>query len=168
MNQLLLGSGDWHWSGWTTVDANSDNRADFTAAIPPLPLSVRDQQWDVIMAIHFIEHLPPWDAFALLKECRECLASDGVLILEQPNILQCAKVLLGLEAAPGGAPGQFDLWGFYGDPTHHDVWMLHRWGYTPLSLVRLLMEVGFARDQIEVLPAMFHQPTRDFRVEARR
>lgn len=169
MNRLLLGSGSWRWAGWETVDADPDNHPDYLAAIPPLPTAILSSRWDVIMAVHFIEHLPPWKASDLLKSCYDILKPNGILILEQPNIEYCARCLLGLETPPaGGAPGQFDLWGFYGDPGHRNEWMLHRWGYSPRTMTELLVNVGFPRDCVEVREAQFHQPVRDFRIEARK
>jgi predicted SAM-dependent methyltransferase len=165
MNRLLLGSGDWHWPGWTTVDADPASGADFISAIPPLPEDVCFHQWDTIMAIHFIEHIPPWQAETLLRQCYSILAPFGVLILEQPDICYAARSLLGMVEPPQGAqPGQFDMWALYGDPTHRNEYWLHRWGYTPQSMVDLLRTCGFTL--IEVKPAQYHQPVRDFRVEA--
>lgn len=150
------------------MDADPANHPTHVAAIPPLPYAVTFTLWDTIMMIHFIEHIPLWKARELLADCHRLLKAGGVLILEQPDITYCAKVLLGLETPPHGAPGQFDLWGFYGDPTHENEFMLHRWGFTPQSLSELLVSVGFAWEGVTVKPAQFHQPVRDFRVEARK
>lgn len=172
-NRLILGSGDWHWEGWTTVDANPANAPDFVAALPPLPDAVARQRWDTIMAIHFIEHIAVWEAESLLRDCYSILNDGGKIILEMPNIEYCAKVLLGLvqelpQDVSGEYAGQFSTWGFYGDPNHHDVLMLHRWGYSPRSITELLVKIGFKIGDIEVLPAIYHRPIRDMRIEARR
>lgn len=166
MNQLLLGSGQWHWDGWVTVDGSAESGADYVAMVPPLPGEVTAQQWDTIMAIHFIEHLPPWKAEELLRECFAILAPGGKLILEAPNILYCARVLIGeIQPPEGSAPGQFSYWGLYGDNTHRDELMLHRWGYSPPMLEQLLRETGEWTD-IQRCPAQFHEQARDFRMEA--
>jgi hypothetical protein len=118
------------------------------------------------MAIHFLEHLASWDARTLLTECYGVLNPGGKLILEVPNIAYCARVLLGeIQPPPGGAPGQFDMGGFYGDQSFQDEWMLHRWGYTPLTLSALVEAVG-EWTCVLVKPAQYHMPVRDFRVEA--
>lgn len=166
VNKLLIGSGSWHWEGWTTVDANPRSRADYVATLPPLPVAICACRWTVIQAIHFVEHLCPWEAETLLRQCYECLEPGGVLVLEQPDICYAARVLLGEVAPPGGEPGQFDMWPLYGDPTHRDALMMHRWGYSPATLTDLLVQVGFRREDIAVRPAQFHVPVRDFRVEA--
>jgi predicted SAM-dependent methyltransferase len=168
-NRLLLGSGDWHWPGWTTVDANPDNQPSIVAVVPPLPPQVRDKKWDEILMVHAIEHIAPWKALELAKECYAALSIGGVFILEQPDIYYCASVLLGLQKPFAGAqPGQADMWGLYGNPETKDEWMLHRWGYTPNSMLIMLTDAGFERDNISFPPAKFHVPERDFRVEARK
>ena len=167
VNKLLLGSGDWHWGGWTTVDANPDNKPDIVAIVPPLPPYVRERKWDEILMVHAIEHLPPWKALELAKECYFCLSPKGVFILEQPNIFYAAAVLLGLkEPFAGAKPGQADMWPLYGNPETQDEWMLHRWGYTPDTMRDMLVEAGFKYDNIRFPPAQYHIPIRDFRVEA--
>jgi SAM-dependent methyltransferase len=166
LNQLLIGSGDWHWEGWTTLDASASSQADYTATVPPLPDAIKRQTWDVIMAVHFIEHLPVWKAEQLLVECHDILAPGGMLILEQPNIAYAAGVLLGQIVPPDGNPGQFDMWALYGDPSYRDELMLHRWGYTPDTLAEMVTRCGFAPEDIEIKPAMYHVPARDFRLEA--
>lgn len=119
------------------------------------------------MAIHFIEHIPVWQAEVLIAECYEALAVGGKLILEQPDISYAARVLIGeVEPPSGGAPGQFDMWPLYGDPTHKNELMLHRWGYTPLTLTEMVVRCGFNPAQVTILPAQYHQPVRDFRLEA--
>jgi hypothetical protein len=169
MNKLLLGSGDWRWDGWTTIDANADNRPDIVAVVPPLPADVRAKKWDEILMVHAIEHLPPWQALELAKECYFCLSPKGVFILEQPNILYAAAVLLGLkEPFEGARPGQASMWALYGNPETQDEWMLHRWGYTPDTMIDMLVQAGFERRNVRITPAQYHVPERDFRIEAYR
>jgi hypothetical protein len=165
VNKLLLGSGSWHWEGWTTLDASPSSGADHVATIPPLPYAVRSRCWTIIQAIHFVEHLCPWDAETLLRQCYACLEPGGVLVLEQPDIRYAARVLLGEITPPPGEVGQFDMWPLYGDPTHRDPLMMHRWGYSPDTLADLLVQAGFERERISVKPARFHVPVRDFRME---
>lgn len=165
VNKLLLGSGTWRWAGWTTIDASPTSGADHVATVPPLPYAIRSTAWTVIQAIHFIEHLCPWEAETLIRQCYECLEPGGLLILEQPNIEYAAKVLIGEVVPPQGAPGQFDMWPLFGDPTHRDPLMMHRWGYSPTTLTELLVRAGFDPGHIHVKPAQFHVPVRDFRLE---
>lgn len=165
MPKLLLGPGEWNWPDWVSVDASPDSPSTYHAIIPPLPSEVMAQTWDVIMAIHFIEHLAPWKAKTLLSQCYAILKPGGSLILEQPNIKECARFLLEMKEPPAEAEdGQYDMWGFYGDPNHHDELMLHRWGYHPDSLEQLLVECGFGT--VKRMTAEYHRPGRDFRMVA--
>lgn len=168
MKRLLIGAGADKRPGWVSLDANPAHAPDHVAVVPPLPAAVRDTSWDVIEADHFIGLVFRWAVVELIQEFYQALASTGMLVLEQPNIEYCARVLLGLETPPAATADQFSYWGFYGDPTHRDPFHSYRWGYTPQTLSDVLVEGGFQRDRIAVLPALHHQPRRDFRIEARK
>lgn len=165
LNQLLLGSGDWHWEGWKSLDADVTHYPDYVYTVPPLPLVVMQQQWDTILASHFIEHLYLWHAEKLIRQCYACLKVGGALIMEQPNIEYCAKVLLGFLDPPPGEPGQHDMWGLYGSPKERNPLYGHRWGYTPESLADVFVKGGFARENISFAPGKYHSPVRDFIIQ---
>ena len=164
-NQLLLGSGTWHWDGWKTLDADATYEPDYVCQVPPLPQAVMSQQWDTILAAHFVEHLYKWDAETLIRQCYACLAVGGALIMEQPDIMYCARVLLGLVDPPLGEPGQFDMWGFYGSPKERNPLMGHRWGYSPESLADVFVKCGFQRQNISFAIGKYHSPVRDFIIQ---
>lgn len=170
-NRLSLCSGRSRKPGWKTLDANPRSGADFIATLPDFPEEVHEVKWDEIELIHGIEHFGLWEAKVLLPIIRELLASGGVLVLEQPNIEYAAKVLLGLIPNPNehkrGPLDQFHMWPLYGDPSHKTKLYSHYWGYTPLTLQRLLMECGFEQSNIIEKRAKSHFPVRDFRIEAR-
>jgi len=81
--KLHLGSGNLDLPGWINLDALPypavDRVVDLTRGLPYSAASY-------IFAEHFIEHLAPDDALALLRECRKALAEDGVLRLSTPNL----------------------------------------------------------------------------------
>jgi hypothetical protein len=55
------------------------------------------------------------------------------------------------------------MWVFYGDPRWEDPLMVHRWGYTPQSLARLLYECGLC--ELKQEPAQFKlREPRDMRI----
>lgn len=160
----MIGAGRTRLPEWTTLDADPTSGADIVATVPPLPDAVKARQWQVVEMIHFLEHLYLWDARHLLREIRGVLAPGGKLVIEVPNIQFAARVLCGLEKPPRGAAGQFDMWPFYGDPSHRNPLFGHRWGYTPLTLIEELVAIGFQRDAISVTRARHHFPGRDFRI----
>jgi hypothetical protein len=93
----------------------------------------------------------------VLTELMDCLSSDGLLILEQPDL---EKVVLGLRK---------DLslvWWIHGDPSLRDGLHMIRWSYTQEGLCGLLRSCGYS--SAEAKPPQHHGGTwRDFRVEAR-
>lgn len=165
-DKLLLGSGTWHWEGWTGLDADPAHDPNIVAVVPPLPDVVLSQQWSAILASHFIEHLYKWQALDLLKQCYQILEPGGVLTLEQPNLDYCMRVALGLLPVPEGRDyEQFSLWGIYGAP-NGNPWDGHHWGYTPLSLTQMVAEAGFDLRKVTIGPGHYHEPERDFILEA--
>jgi hypothetical protein len=167
--KLSIGCGAQRRPDWITLDADPKVYPDYLADVPPLPDEIRAMQWEEVEMIHFIEHLFPWDAAELLRQVHECLIPGGRLVLEQPDIRFAAGVLAGLiPPLPGTVAGQCGMWAFYGDPTHKNPLFGHRWGYTPDTLSEVLVKAGFNPENISVLPALYHLPGRDFRIEGKR
>lgn len=126
----------------------------------PLPLD--EGCADEVHAYHFIEHVYRWESPAVLREFRRLLKPGGLLVLELPNLeAACRNMLHGLG-------DQMVMWPLYGDPTHRDPYMCHRWAYTPASMIALLQEVGF--EQITSARPQTHgaRSNRDMRIEARK
>jgi hypothetical protein len=157
VNRLILCAGPAKREGWLTLDGNPANRPDFLATIPPLPEAVRLVKWDEIEWVHGIGSLDTWEAKEVLFQLREVMEPEGLLVLEQPNLLAAAEAVL---RDPAKA------WWMFGDPTHRDPLMMNRWAYTPESLAAMLEHAGFRR--ISAMAARHHgRSERDFRVEAR-
>lgn len=154
--KLILCAGPTRRSGWQTLDSSPVHGPDICATIPPLPPVVKLIKWDAIELVHGITSFYPWEAQQLLGEIRNVLEPDGVLILEQPDVDIVAASLIGSSAKV--------RW-MFGDPSYKDPAFMNKWGYTPASLTAALNEAGFTR--IEVKPAQYHLPSRDFRIEAR-
>lgn len=121
-----------------------------------------------IMAIHLWEHLYRWECDAVIDEWFRLLARKGVLVLEMPDLFKfCANILEGKKGAK--EPDQLGMWGLYGDPTLHDPYMCHRWGWTFATIQPFLKAHGF-KDIEEQVP-QWHKVgrfDRDFRVVARK
>lgn len=162
--KLLLCSGP-KQRGWTCVDSDPANKPDIIASMPPLPDFVAARTWNHIELIHGIEHFYKWQVRPLLCEIYKCMAHDGVLVLEQPNIEQVAKWMSGVESPPANTD-QFLMWPLYGDPSHKSDGMCHKWGWTPSTLEDELRACGYT--DISHMPARSHKPERDFRIEARK
>lgn len=165
--RLNLGCGDKILEGYINVDfteARKGSRPDVIADLRAL--SFEQNYADEILSIHVIEHFYPWETDALLNHWRNILKPGGVIVLECPNILTAAEMLLkepDRAAKANGKDGQLAMWPLYGDPAWKDPLMCHRWGYTPTTLIDLLQSCGFRNVRRE--PAMFkQQDPRDMRI----
>jgi len=167
MSKLLLCCGPTRPTGFVRLDCNPAHKPDILASVPPLPPEVHAEKWDVIELIHGIEHFLTWRVDELLREIHDVLKPGGVLILEQPNLEAAARVLLGLDPPQYRGVLESAMWPIYGDPAHEDEGYLHRWGWTPTTLVSRLRGVAFW-SSVSVLPQQYHVYAmgRDFRVEA--
>jgi ubiquinone/menaquinone biosynthesis C-methylase UbiE len=154
--QVNLGCGRRVLPDWINVDKKARGvEPDVDADVRELPFE--NEYADEVMAIHLIEHFYLWEAPGVLMEWKRILKDGGKLILECPDILKAAKFLL------EGSKDNYSMWPLYGDPSHMDPLMCHKWGYTPDSLKRLMEFVGF-RD-ISQEPAQFHmKDKRDLRM----
>lgn len=165
--RLNLGCGDKILAGYVNVDfaeSRKGNRPDVIADLRALEFG--PAYADEILSVHVIEHFYPWEAQDLLHHWRDILKPGGRIVLECPNILTAAKMLLAhpeRAARAEGKDGQMAMWPFYGDPAWKDPLMCHRWGYTPVTLCDLLSQCGFRNVRQE--PAVFkQQDPRDMRV----
>jgi len=55
------------------------------------------------------------------------------------------------------------MWVFYGDPRWQDPLMVHRWGYTPISLATLMKTCGLIEVKQESAQYKLREP-RDMRI----
>lgn len=156
--KLNLGCGKRKLPGFVNVDVQGE--PDILADVRSVPLA--DGCADEVHAYHVIEHFYLWDVPAVLGEWRRLLKDGGLLVLELPSLEAAARNLL------AGLNDQMVMWPLYGDPSHRDPFMCHRWGYTPATLTALLAEHGFQK--VKVLPPETHgrRGNRDMRVECRK
>lgn len=165
--RLNLGCGDKILQGYVNVDfaaSRKGNRPDVIADLRALEFG--DDYANEILSVHVIEHFYPWEAEDLLRHWMTILKPGGALILECPNILEAAKMLVknpDKYARAAGKDGQAVMWPLYGDPAWKDPLMCHRWGYTPTTLKDLMQLCGFVNVRQE--PAVFKcRDPRDMRV----
>lgn len=125
---------------------------------------------DEVLSVHLIEHLNQWDVGAALSEWARVLRPGGWLVIECPNMLSaCAALLDDPDAASDsqGTRAQRTMWAFYGSPAPGDPLMMHRWGYTPESLSKLLVEAGLVDIRSEEPRFKLGSP-RDMRITGRK
>jgi len=175
MNKLMIGSGpltkERQGQGWVCVDGDPSSGADIICTLPPLPDIGND--WDMICAIHFIEHLFYEDAKKLITQIHGVLNVGGRLVLEQANLAYVCRVILGEIQPPvnrypwmKGNPAWCGIWSMYPQPSMIDGNELnhHLYGYTPESLTAVVKECGF--EHVSIGAAYGHVVERDFRLEA--
>lgn len=165
--KLNLGCGDKILPGYINVDI-AEERA---GRQPDVNCDLRNLEKfdtafaDEILAVHVVEHFWRWEVTDILKEWVRVLKPGGKLILECPNLKSACEEFLknpDLGARPDGN-GQRTMWVFYGDPRWADPLMVHRWGYTPVSLAQVMNEVGLVNLRQEPAEFKLREP-RDMRI----
>jgi SAM-dependent methyltransferase len=165
--RLNLGCGDKIIPGYINVDvadARNEQVPDVVCDIRQLTVFSSDTA-DEILSVHVIEHFWRWEAPGVLKEWVRVLRPGGRMIIECPNLISaCRDFLEDPDRSSGPGPeGQRTMWVFYGDPAWRDPLMIHRWGYTPDSLGRLMAEAGLVNIRQEPAQFKLREP-RDMRV----
>lgn len=161
--KLHLGCGNKILDGWINIDATTRGavQPDVTADIRALPYD--DNVADEILSVHVIEHFHRDDALPLLREWVRVLKPGGTMALECPNLLAAAAMLLAADAAGTDPDEQQTLWAFFSSPQEsRDPYQVHRWGYTPRSLIKLMTAAGLVRLRRE--QPQFKFPKRDLRI----
>ena len=167
--RLNLGCGGKLLPGYVNIDV-ADSRdgvaPDMVGDVLNLS-SFEDGSVDEVLSVHMIEHLSRWDVPGALKEWARVLKPGGRIVIECPNLLSaCEALIANPESAHSFADdgGQTSMWPIYGAPVEGDPLMLHRWGYTPESLSRLLEQAGLV-DVGPRTPQFKLGAPRDMRVE---
>jgi ubiquinone/menaquinone biosynthesis C-methylase UbiE len=165
--KLNLGCGDKILDGYVNVDVaneRSGKQPDIICDVRNLN-SFTDSYADEILAVHVVEHFWRWEVVQILKEWVRVLKPGGKMILECPNLKSACEEFLkdpDLNSGPG-QEGQRTMWVFYGDPRWTDPLMVHRWGYTPLSLAKVMHEAGLQDLKQEAAHFKLREP-RDMRI----
>ena len=165
--KLNLGCGDKILEGYVNVDvapSRAGKRPDVLCDLHALA-PFEENTVDEILSVHVVEHFWRWEVVDVLKEWVRVLKPGGLMVLECPNLKSACEAFLAnpeLNALPG-KEGQRTMWVFYGDPAWRDPLMVHRWGYTPMSLARVMHEAGLVNLRQEPARFKLREP-RDMRV----
>jgi len=146
--RLHLGCGEQHMDGYVNIDYPQENhnvqtpKADFEADI--LALDFPSDSVDEIRLHHVFEHFPRVRACGLLIRWREWLRPGGRLLIETPDLVGSAKMLL------SDAPWQHKtalVRHLAGDQA--DKWAFHVDHWFPERFQRTFEELGFAEVQTQ-------------------
>lgn len=171
--RLNVGCGIRLREGYINIDVQEAKSLSGEIVVPDLlsdakSIPLPDHCAHELVAIHIFEHFYRWEVEGVLAEWRRLLKPRGLLALELPDIVKCARNLLkGIEG--NKHPEQLSMWGLYGDPRHCDHYMTHKWGWTPKTLKALLEANGF--EGVRSMSTQFHpigRDVRDMRIEATR
>jgi len=155
--KLHLGCGRKKWEGFTNIDLAD---ADINCDIRELPFD--DGCVDEIHAIHVCEHFFITEILQVLREWNRVLRVGGSLFVELPCWDKVQVHIANHE------PENMTRWALYGDPkTHVDgVPALHKYCYSKAEFAGIMKGAGFI--QIEHQVPVFHVPSRDMRLVARK
>lgn len=142
---LHLGCGNVRIEQFVNIDCRPTEATDVVTAAWDLG-SIPSESVEYIYARHMLEHLSAGDARRALIEWRRVLRAGGIVHIVVPDILFHARQLIGAVKCPAAADQErHALAGFYGwqNEMHGGVNEdAHRWGYTPASIEKLLIETG--------------------------
>lgn len=154
--KLHLGCGNKLFDGWVNVDIG-DYGQEVQCDLMELPFE--DDEADEILSVHVVEHFYPWETPLLLKEWRRVLKPGAPIAIECPDLMKACEHMVAKRNQ------QLSYWPIYGDPDHVNPYMMHKWGWTPRSLIKLMEFCGF--HDVTEKPAQHKLgPVRDLRVEA--
>lgn len=145
---------------------------DYTGDMPYTKADIRslpfeDESCDEVFTCHVIEHFWPWDVHEVLAEWKRVLKPGGLIVTECPNLGGTAFLFLQAQAEGDEKTLHSMMNAFYGDPApqYRHIEQRHKWGYTPESLAKVLLEAGFKNPK--QVPAQFKmREPRDMRIVA--
>jgi predicted SAM-dependent methyltransferase len=119
--------------GYVSLDSQPKKGVDVICRVPPIPYEADGVAH--IYAGHFLEHLPPWEVFNFLLECKRVLQPGGTLTLVVPDAhkarVSALSARLGLRAYDLILQGDMAE-----DMPHYTIW-------TQTRLEEALRRAGF-------------------------
>ena len=165
--RLNLGCGDIRLPGYINIDITDERlgiEPDIHSDMGKLD-RFADNSVDEILSIHKVQHFWRWEVLDILREWVRTLKPGGKIIIECPNLLTaCIEFVNNPEHSTSESPeGQRIMGALYGDLRMQDPATGHRWGYTPQSLAKLMMQAGLVNVHQDAAQFKLHEP-RDMRV----
>lgn len=164
--KLNIGCGDKILEGYTNIDvveSRGDKKVDVICDIAKLD-KFEDSCADEVLSVHVIEHFYYWEIEDVVKNWLRVLKKGGSLIIETPNLLSACQNVVNDPESFSAPDSQFAMWPLYGDPSHKDPLMCHKWLFTPESLIKFFKE-KFPEVKAKQEKAQFKmKEPRDFRV----
>ena len=141
--KLNLGSGKNYLSegGWLNVDINGDFKPDLIADMATLTFP--PESFIEVLVKDCLDHVNPAEAKQLLRRIYSWLKADGTLTVHTPNLAHLAKLIY-RDADPKVTHEAVRwLYGSDGEGTSAYWSNVIRWRYSPKSLQRVLVNVGY-------------------------
>ena len=123
----------------------SDNKIFILHNVLNIPYPFEENSVSKVYFCHAIEHFTRYDAFSILEEIYRILKEDGILHIETPNIYKVMEFLV-CEGKQDLESEDIPAWGkpskaIWSEPLYKGA--LHLYGYSWITLERILGEVGF-------------------------
>jgi predicted SAM-dependent methyltransferase len=141
MRRLNLGCGPVYREGFVNVDAFDRTAADLACDLGALAL--KDESFDLIEAVHVLEHLGYIRALAALSGCFRVLKPGARLVIETPDAERAFRAFLGKKSEAERA--SLLSWIFGLDAPGQQ----HRMLFPKELLEKMLRETGFRRLRFE-------------------
>jgi ubiquinone/menaquinone biosynthesis C-methylase UbiE len=114
--------------------------------------AVGSESVEGVFSSHNIEHLYIHEVPTALAEFRRVLKPDGVAVILCPDLQAMAALIVedklhepAYQSPAGGISPHDTLFGYGAQIARGHTYMAHRCGFTQSSLMRVLLEAGFAR-----------------------
>lgn len=165
--KLNLGCGPMHLDGYINIDGDPHACADFYMDFCAVGEAFAKESISEVLMLHSLSYLNLWQARDLFVSVARLLKPGGRLVIELPDIENCARKLLeSTDDLPDYLEGVRGVYAFdLSQISNKTPITPYAFGWSAWHLRKELGEAGF--HSIELHPPQFHgQPWRDIRMEA--
>lgn len=172
--KLNLGSGPDYKGGveWINVDVRNHIEADVHQDYRTYVTKVADEAVDEVLMSHSLGYCSLYEARKLFRELCRILAPSGLLVIEGPDAIKCAHVLVASDTQATNGRYLAALGGLFGfdaqDTKEGCKYPPYAMGWSVQHLLAELTAAGFS---VATSKPRLHPPPcewRDYRVEARK